>query len=147
MTQEQINQLRQEVPMIARQIEILNGPEFADTVPQIATAIEALENYKNEASRIVSEWDAAHAPAQPVMPAVRPGILNLDSLYGQPAPAANPFGQINMQALGQLVAALQQAAPALGNIDVNALRSNPIFQALLQAVQDLLQPVQAQPQV
>ena len=118
MTQEQINQLRQEIPMISRQIEILRGPDFTESVPQIATAIEALENYKNEASRIVSEWDATHAPAQPAMPAVRPGILNLGSLYGQPAPAAQPA-----------------AAPALGQIDVNALRANPIFQALLQAVQ------------
>ena len=122
MTQEQINQLRQEIPMISRQIEILRGPDFTDSVPQIATAIEALENYKNEASRIVSEYDAAHAPAQPAMPAVRPGILNLGSLYGQPAPAAQP-------------AAAPAVAPALGQIDVNALRANPIFQALLQAAQ------------
>lgn len=122
MTQEQINQLRQEIPMISRQIEILNGPEFADTVPEIATAVEALENYKDEASRIVSEYDAANAPAQSAMPAVRPGILNLGSLYGQPAPAAQP-------------AAAPAEAPAPGQIDVDALRTNPIFQALLQIVQ------------
>lgn len=126
MTQEQINQLRQEIPMISRQIEILRGPDFTESVPQIATAIEALENYKNEASRIVSEWDATHAPAQPVMPAVRPGILNLGSLYGQPAPTAQPAAA---------PAVAPAVAPALGQVDVNALRANPIFQALLQAVQ------------
>ena len=126
MTQEHINQLRQEIPMISRQIEILRGPDFAESVPQIATAIEALEHYKSEATRIVNDWDATHAPAQPAMPAVRPGILNLASLYGQPAPAAQP-------------AAAPAVAPALGQIDVNALRANPIFQALLQAVQPVPQ--------
>lgn len=122
MTQEHINQLRQEIPVVSRQIEILRGPDFADSIPQIAEAIQALEDYKNQATSIVSEWDATHAPAQPAMPAVRPGILNLGSLYGQPAPATQP-------------AAAPAVAPALGQIDVNALRANPIFQALLQAVQ------------
>lgn len=122
MNQEQINQLRQEIPMISRQIEILRGPDFTESVPQIATAIEALEDYKDEASRIVDEWDATHAPARPAMPAVRPGILNLGSLYGRPAPAARP-------------AAAPAVAPAPGQVDVNALRANPIFQAFLRAVQ------------
>lgn len=93
MTQEQLNQLSQEIVKVSRQIEILNGPEFADTVPQVESAKEALIAYKNEAEAQIRAHQAqAAAPAA--------------------APAANPFGQINMQALGQLVAALQQAGTA-----------------------------------
>ena len=94
MTQEQLNQLSQEIVKVSRQIEILNGPEFADTVPQVEDAKQALIAYKNEAEAQIRahQAQAAAAPAA--------------------APAANPFGQINMQALGQLVAALQQAGTA-----------------------------------
>lgn len=91
MTQEQLNQLSQEIVKVSRQIEILNGPEFADTVPQVETAKEALIAYKNDAEAQIRAHQAQAAAA---------------------APAANPFGQINMQALGQLVAALQQAGTA-----------------------------------
>lgn len=91
MTQEQLNQLSQEVVTVSRQIEILNGPEFADTVPQVESAKEALLAYKNEAEAQIRAHQAQAAAA---------------------AQAANPFGQINMQALGQLVAALQQAGTA-----------------------------------
>lgn len=94
MSQEQLNQLSQEIVKVSRQIEILNGPEFADTVPQVESAKEALIAYKNEAEAQIRahQAQAAAAPAA--------------------APAANPFGQINMQALGQLAAALQQAGTA-----------------------------------
>ena len=95
MTQEQLNQLSQEIVKVSRQIEILNGPEFADTVPQVETAKEALIAYKREAEAQISAHQAQAAAAAPAA-----------------APAANPFGQINMQALGQLVAALQQAGTA-----------------------------------
>ena len=92
MTQEQLNQLSQEIVKVSRQIEILNGPEFADTVPQVESAKEALIAYKQEAEAQIRAHQAQAAAA---------------------APAANPmFGQINMQALGQLVAALQQAGTA-----------------------------------
>ena len=86
MTQEQLNQLSQEIVKVSRQIEILNGPEFADTVPQVETAKEALIAYKQEAEAQIRAHQAQAAAAAPAA-----------------APAANPmFGQINMQALGQL---------------------------------------------
>ena len=95
MTQEQLNQLSQEIVKVSRQIEILNGPDFADTVPQVEAAKEALIAYKQEAEAQIRAHQAQAAAAAPAA-----------------APAANPFGQINMQALGQLVAALQQAGTA-----------------------------------
>lgn len=95
MTQEQLNQLSQEIVKVSRQIEILNGPEFADTVPQVEDAKQALIAYKNEAEAQIRAHQAQAAAAAPAA-----------------ASAANPFGQINMQALGQLVAALQQAGTA-----------------------------------
>ena len=51
MTQEQINTLRQDITNVTRQIQILSGPEFADTVPEVTTAKTALERYKQAADR------------------------------------------------------------------------------------------------
>lgn len=90
MTQEQLDQLSQEIVKVSRQIEILNGPEFADTVPQVESAKEALIAYKDEAEAQIRAHQAQAAAA----------------------PAANPFGQIDMQALVQLVAALRPAGTA-----------------------------------
>lgn len=118
MTQEQLNQLSQEIVKVSRQIEILNGPEFADTVPQVETAKEALIAYKREAEAQISAHQAQVAPAAPAA-----------------APAANPFGQINMQALGQLITALQQAgtAPAAAPVapaPQAAVAANPLASLL-----------------
>lgn len=124
MTQEQLNQLSQEIVMVSRQIEILNGPEFADTVPQVETAKEALIAYKQEAEdQIRAHQEQAAAPAA--------------------APAANPFGQINMQALGQLVAALQQAgtAPAAPAPQA-AVAANPLASLLATLAQSAVPAAQ-----
>ena len=84
MTQEQINSLRQDITNVTRQIQILSGPEFADTVPEIGTAKMALEQYKAEAERQVAAYDAANRPAQttvaPAMGGVAPGQVNLSAL-------------------------------------------------------------------
>lgn len=121
-TQEQINQLRQEINSVGRQITILSGPEFAESVPEIANAIRALTNYKNHAAGIVAQWDAEHGTAQPAMPAVRPGILNLAGIFGG---AAAPAAQVAPAAV---------PAQAAAGIDINALRANPLFQALVAAM-------------
>ena len=128
MTQEQLNQLSQEIVKVSRQIEILNGPEFADTVPQVETAKEALIAYKNEAE--------AQIRAHQAQPAAAPAA----------APAANPFGQINMQALGQLVAALQQAgtAPAapVAPAPQAAVAANPLASLLATLAQSAVPAAQ-----
>ena len=128
MTQEQLNQLSQEIVKVSRQIEILNGPEFADTVPQVETAKEALIAYKNEAE--------AQIRAHQAQPAAAPAA----------APAANPFGQINMQALGQLVAALQQAgtAPAapVAPAPQAAVTANPLASLLATLAQSAVPAAQ-----
>ena len=128
MTQEQLNQLSQEIVKVSRQIEILNGPEFADTVPQVEAAKDALIAYKREAEAQISahQAQAAAAPAA--------------------APAANPFGQINMQALGQLVAALQQAgtAPAapVAPAPQAAVAANPLASLLATLAQSAVPAAQ-----
>ena len=125
MTQEQLNQLSQEIVKVSRQIEILNGPEFADTVPQVESAKEALIAYKREAEAQISAHQAQAAAA---------------------APAANPFGQINMQALGQLVAALQQAgtAPAapVAPAPQAAVAANPLASLLATLAQSAVPAAQ-----
>ena len=126
MTQEQLNQLSQEIVKVSRQIEILNGPDFADTVPQVEAAKEALIAYKNEAEAQIRAHQAQAAAAAPAA-----------------APAANPFGQINMQALGQLVAALQQAgtAPAAPAPQA-AVAANPLASLLATLAQSAVPAAQ-----
>jgi len=119
LNQEQIATLRQEIPMITRQIQLISGPEFANTVPEIANAKRALEVYKAEAERHVAAWDAAHQPP------IQSRLLNLGAFYNPgatpaptptPAPAPAPTAGVNPE----LIASIAQ---------------NPAFAALLQALQ------------
>ena len=124
LSQEHINTLRQEIPMITRQIQLISGPEFANTVPEVANAKQALEAYKAEAERHVAEWDRAHQPP------VQSRLLNLGAYYNPgatPAPAPTPASA---------------PAPTAGvNPDLIAsVAQNPAFAAFLQALQ--LRPAQ-----
>jgi len=119
LNQEQIATLRQEIPMITRQIQLISGPEFANTVPEVAAAKQALEAYKAEAERHVAAWDAAHQPP------IQSRLLNLGAFYNPgatpapsptPAPAPAPTAGVNPE----LIASIAQ---------------NPAFAALLQALQ------------
>lgn len=124
LNQEHIATLRQEIPMITRQIQLISGPEFANTVPEVANAKHALEAYKAEAERHVAEWDRAHQPP------VQSRLLNLGAYYNPgatPAPSPTPASA---------------SAPTAGvNPDLIAsVAQNPAFAALLQALQ--LRPAQ-----
>lgn len=119
LNQEHIATLRQEIPMITRQIQLISGPEFANTVPEVAAAKQALEAYKAEAERHVAAWDAAHQPP------IQSRLLNLGAFYNPgatptpsptPAPAPAPTAGVNPE----LIASIAQ---------------NPAVAALLQALQ------------
>lgn len=119
LNQEHIATLRQEIPMIARQIQLISGPEFANSVPEIATARQALEAYKAEAERHVAEWDRAHQPP------VQSRLLNLGAYYNPgatpaPAPTVAPAPAPTAGVNPELIASIAQ---------------NPAFAALLQALQ------------
>ena len=128
LSQENIATLRQEIPMVTRQIQLISGPEFANPVPGtadvLAIAKAALERYKQAAEEHVAEWDSAHQPP------VQSRLLNLGAFYNPgaaqaaaPAPATEP-------------------APAAGvNPElVASIARNPALTALLQALQ--VRPVQ-----
>lgn len=124
LSQEHIATLRQEIPMVTRQIQLISGPEFADTVPEVAIAKAALERYKRAAEEHVAEWDSAHQPP------VQSRLLNLGALYNPgatpapsptPAPAPAPTAGVNPE----LIASIAQ---------------NPAVAALIQALQ--VRPVQ-----
>ena len=124
LSQEHIATLRQEISMVTRQIQLISGPEFADTVPEVAVAKVALERYKRAAEEHVAEWDSAHRPP------IQSHLLNLGAFYNPgaaqaaaPAPATEP-------------------APASGvNPElVASIARNPALTALLQALQ--VRPVQ-----
>ena len=114
LSQEHIATLRQEIPMVTRQIQLISGPEFADTVPEVAVAKAALERYKQAAEAHVAEWDRAHRPP------IQSHLLNLSAFY-------NP-------------GAAQAAAPAPATEPATAAGVNPALTALLQALQ--VRPVQ-----
>lgn len=91
LSQEHIATLRQEIPMVTRQIQLISGPEFADTVPEVAVARFALERYKQAAEAHVAEWDR-RSPIQSY-------LLNLGAFYNPgaaqaqaaaPTPATEP---------------------------------------------------------
>ena len=110
MTQEQFNTLRQDIVNVTRQIQILSGPEFADTVPEIETAKHALEAYKAEAERQVAEYEAARAAQATATPAAggaAPGQVNLAALTA--AIQSNPTLQ---SILGTLLQSAAASAPA-----------------------------------
>lgn len=119
LSQEQIATLRQEIPMITRQIQLISGPEFANTVPEIANAKRALEAYKAEAERHVAAWDAAHQPP------IQSRLLNLGAFYNPgatpaPAPTPTPAPAPTAGVNPELIASIAQ---------------NPAFTALIQALQ------------
>ena len=126
LSQEHIATLRQEIPMVARQIQLISGPEFADTVPEVAIAKAALERYKRAAEEHVAEWDSAHQPP------VQSRLLNLGALY-------NPGAA---QAQAAAPAPATEPAPATGvNPElVASIAGNPALAALIQALQ--VRPVQ-----
>ena len=110
MTQEQINTLRQDIANVTRQIQILSGAEFADTVPEIETAKHALEAYKAEAEHQVAEYEAASTAqaAAPSAAGVSPGQVNLAALTA--AIQSNPTLQSILGTLLQNAAALAPVA-------------------------------------
>lgn len=111
LNQEHIATLRQEIPMITRQIQLISGPEFANTVPEVAAAKQALEQYKQAAEAHVAEWDRAHQPP------IQSRLLNLGAFYNPGAtPAPAPTAGVNPE----LIASIAQ---------------NPAVAALLQALQ------------
>ena len=126
LSQEHIATLRQEIPMVTRQIQLISGPEFADTVPEVAIAKAALERYKRAAEEHVAEWDSAHRPP------VQSRLLNLGAFY-------NPGAT---QAQAAAPAPATEPAPAAGvNPElVASIAGNPALAALIQALQ--VRPVQ-----
>ena len=109
MTQEQFNELRLDIANVTRQIQVLSGPEFADTVPEIETAKHALEAYKAEAERQVAEYEAARTAqtAAPSATGAAPGQVNLAALTA--AIQSNPTLQ---SILGTLLQNAVASAPA-----------------------------------
>ena len=126
LSQEHIATLRQEITMVTRQIQLISGPEFTDTVPEVAAAKAALERYKRAAEEHVAEWDSAHQPP------VQSRLLNLGAFY-------NPGAA---QAQATAPAPATEPAPAAGvNPElVASIARNPALAALLQALQ--VRPVQ-----
>ena len=126
LSQENIATLRQEIPMGARQIQLISGPEFADTVPEVAIAKAALERYKRAAEEHVAEWDSAHQPP------VQSRLLNLGALY-------NP-GAVQAQTAAPAPATEPAQAACVNPELVASIAGNPALAALIQALQ--VRPVQ-----
>ena len=126
LSQEHIATLRQEIPMVARQIQLISGPEFADTVPEVAIAKAALERYKQAAEEHVAEWDSAHRPP------VQSRLLNLGAFY-------NP-GAAQAQAAAPAPATEPALATGVNPELVASIAGNPALAALIQALQ--VRPVQ-----
>ena len=110
MTQEQFNTLRQDIANVTRQIQVLSGPEFADTVPEIETAKHALEAYKAEAERQVAEYEASRASQATAAPSAG-GVSQ---------------GQVNLAALTAAIQSNPTLQSILGTLLQNAAASAPV---------------------
>ena len=128
LSQEHIATLRQEITMVTRQIQLISGPEFADTVPEVAVARFALERYKQAAEAHVAEWDRAHRPP------IQSHLLNLGAFY-------NP-GAAQAQAAAPAPATEPAPATGVNPEQVASIAGNPALAARIQA---LIQALQVRP--
>ena len=112
--------------MVTRQIQLISGSEFTDTVPEVAIAKAALERYKRAAEEHVAEWDSAHRPP------VQSRLLNLGAFY-------NP-GAAQAQAAAPAPATEPAPAASVNPELVASIAGNPALAALIQALQ--VRPVQ-----
>lgn len=57
LTQEQVDELSNEIVKINRQIELLESPDFEDTLPSVKQALQELKAYREQEQGIIDQWN------------------------------------------------------------------------------------------
>lgn len=77
------SQLEDEIVMLENQIDILESDDFADTVPEVGTAIAAIKAYIQKAEDAIDECDKVIEQAErPAAPTAQATVAGLEGLTG-----------------------------------------------------------------
>lgn len=75
--------LEDEIVMLENQIDILESEDFADTVPEVGTAIAAIKAYIQKAEDAIDECDKVIEQAErPAAPTAQATVAGLEGLTG-----------------------------------------------------------------
>jgi hypothetical protein len=75
--------LEDEIVMLENQIDILESEDFADTVPEVGTAIAAIKAYIEKAEEAIDECDKVIEQAErPAAPTAQATVAGLEGLTG-----------------------------------------------------------------
>lgn len=77
------SQLEDEIVMLENQIDILESDDFADTVPEVGTAITAIKAYIQKAEDAIEECDKVIEQAErSAAPTAQATVAGLEGLTG-----------------------------------------------------------------
>lgn len=77
------SQLEDEIVMLENQVDILESDDFADTVPEVGTAIAAIKAYIQKAEDAIDECDKVIEQAKrPAAPTAQATVAGLEGLTG-----------------------------------------------------------------
>ena len=77
------SQLEDEIVMLENQIDILESDDFADTVPEVGTAIAAIKAYIQKAEDAIDECDKVIEQAErPAASTAQATVAGLEGLTG-----------------------------------------------------------------
>jgi len=75
--------LEDEIVMLENQVDILESEDFADTVPEVGTAIAAIKAYIQKAEEAIDECDKVIEQAErPSIPTAQATVAGLEGLTG-----------------------------------------------------------------
>jgi len=75
--------LEDEIVMLENQVDILESDDFADTVPEVGTAIAAIKAYIEKAEEAIDECDKVIEQAErPSIPTAQATVAGLEGLTG-----------------------------------------------------------------
>lgn len=81
--QSRMSQLEDEIVMLENQLDILESDDFADTVPEVGTAIAAIKAYIQKAEDAIDECDKLIEQAErPAAPTAQATVAGLEGLTG-----------------------------------------------------------------
>jgi exonuclease VII small subunit len=81
--QSRMSQLEDEIVMLENQVDILESDDFADTVPEVGTAIAAIKAYIQKAEDAIDECDKVIEQAErPAAPTAQATVAGLEGLTG-----------------------------------------------------------------
>ena len=80
--QSRMSQLEDEIVMLENQLDILESDDFADTVPEVGTAIAAIKAYIQKAEDAIECDKVIEQAERPAAPTAQATVAGLEGLTG-----------------------------------------------------------------